>query len=66
MHQLAQATGWGYNEIMDKVPLALGLQIIDAQCLKDGIMRERMTSLDDYESAEDIIDNAFKGIGNGS
>lgn len=66
MHQLAQATGWGYNEIMDEVPLALGLQIIDAQCLKDGIMRERMTSFDEMESADDIIDKAFKGIGNGS
>jgi hypothetical protein len=66
VHQLAQATGWGYNEIMDEVPLALGLQIIDAQCLKDGIMRERMTSFDEMESADDIIDKAFKGIGNGS
>jgi len=51
---------------MDEVPLALGLQIIDAQCLKDGIMRERMTSFDEMESADDIIDKAFKGIGNGS
>lgn len=66
MHQLAAATGWGYNEIMDEVPLALGLQIIDAQCLKDGIMRERITSYDDYESADDIIDKAFNNIGNGS
>ncbi len=65
MHQLAQATGWGYAEIMDEVPLALGLQIIDAQCLKDGIMRERLTSLDDMESADDIIDKAFKSISNG-
>lgn len=66
MHQLAQATGWGYSEIMDEVPLALGLQIIDAQCLKDGIMRERLTSFDELESADDIIDKAFKSIGNGS
>jgi hypothetical protein len=42
------------------------LQIIDAQCLKDGIMRERITSYDDYESADDIIDKAFNSIGNGS
>ena len=66
MHQLAKATGWGYNEIMDEVPLALGLQIIDAECLRKGIMRERMSFLEDYETADDIIDNAFKGIGNGS
>lgn len=65
MHQLAQATGWGYAEIMDEVPLALGLQIIDAQCLKDGIMRERITSFDEIESADDIIDKAFKSIGHG-
>jgi hypothetical protein len=50
---------------MDEVPIALGLQIIDAQCLKDGIMRERLTSLDDMESADDIIDKAFKSIING-
>jgi len=66
VHQLAQATGWGYNEIMDEVPIALGLQIIDAQCLKDGIMRERTSSFDEMESADDIIDKAFKGVSNGS
>ena len=66
MHQLAKATGWGYNEIMDEVPLALGLQIIDAECLSNGIMRERMSIIQEYESADDIIDKAFKGIGNGS
>jgi hypothetical protein len=51
---------------MDEVPLALGLQIIDAQCLKDGIMRERSNSNNDYESPDDIIDKAFKSIGNGN
>lgn len=65
MHQLAAATGWGYNEIMDEVPVALGLQIIDAQCLKDGIMRERINSVDKFESADDIIDKAFKSIRDG-
>lgn len=65
MHQLAAATGWGYNEIMDEVPVALGLQIIDAQCLKEGIMRERINSIDEFESADDIIDKAFKSIGHG-
>jgi hypothetical protein len=50
---------------MDEVPVALGLQIIDAQCLKDGFMRERITSFDEYESADDIIDKAFRSIKNG-
>jgi hypothetical protein len=50
---------------MDEVPIALGLQIIDAQSLKDGIMRERSTSFDDLESADDIIDKAFRSIKNG-
>jgi hypothetical protein len=65
VHQLAQATGWGHSEIMDEVPIALGLQIIDAQSLKDGIMRERQTSFDDFELADDIIDKAFRSIKNG-
>jgi len=50
---------------MDEVPVALGLQIIDAQCLKDGIMRERISSFDQYESADEIIDKAFKSIKDG-
>jgi hypothetical protein len=50
---------------MDEVPVALGLQIIDAQCLKDGIMRERITSFDIEESADEIIDKAFKSIRDG-
>jgi len=50
---------------MDEVPIALGLQIIDAQCLKDGIMRERITSLEYDEPIGDIIDNAFNRIKNG-
>ena len=65
VHQLAAATGWGYIEIMDEVPVALGLQIIDAQCLKEGIMRERITSFDEFESRDEIIDKAFKSISNG-
>jgi hypothetical protein len=65
VHQLAAATGWGYNEIMDEVPLSLGLQIIDAQCLKEGVMRERIDVNQQTESAEEIIDKAFKSIGHG-
>lgn len=62
MHQLAAATGWGYKEIMEEVPIALGLQIIDAQHLKDGIIRER----DFSSTAEtDIIDKAFNNVKHG-
>lgn len=48
---------------MDEVPIALGLQIIDAQNLKDGIMRERTPSTD--EDLDGIIDKAFKDKGHG-
>jgi hypothetical protein len=50
---------------MDEVPLSLGLQIIDAQCLKEGVMRERIDINQQTESAEEIIDKAFKSIGHG-
>jgi len=49
---------------MDEVPIALGLQIIDAQSLKDGIIRERNYMLGD--DGADLIDNAFKLIANGN
>ena len=44
---------------MDEVPIALGLQIIDAQNLKDGIMRERTITRSE-EDLDGIIDKAFK------
>ena len=47
---------------MDEVPIALGLQIIDAQNIKDGLHRERIINEDDLDS---IIDKAFKDKGHG-
>jgi hypothetical protein len=48
---------------MDEVPIALGLQIIDAQALKDGIARERGISWNNGNV--DLIDNAFNVIRHG-
>ena len=48
---------------MDEVPIALGLQIVDAQALKDGISRERGFNLN--RGDVDLIDNAFNVIRNG-
>ena len=47
---------------MDEVPIALGLQIIDAQNLKAGLHRERTSTEEDLDG---IIDKAFKDKGHG-
>lgn len=59
MHQLARATGWGYREIMEEIPLAAGLQIIDADMLAQGIMRHRLQDEQtDFDSLR-VIEEAF-------
>jgi hypothetical protein len=56
---LARATGWGYREIMEEVPLSAGLQIIDADMLSQGILRHRwQDEKTDFDSLR-IIEEAF-------
>jgi hypothetical protein len=59
---LAAATGWGFREIMEDVPLAGGLQIIDAECLKNGTFRFRESEPQPDFDSRQIVDEAFKKL----
>jgi hypothetical protein len=61
VHQLAAATGWGFREIMEEVPISAGLQIIDAQCLTQGIDRQRVKEADDFDS-QSLVEDAFRKL----
>ena len=46
---------------MEEIPIAAGLQIIDAQSLTIGIDRQRVRDEDDFDSLA-LVEDAFKKI----
>jgi hypothetical protein len=61
---IASITGWGYHEIMDEIPLAAGLQIIDADLYSKGVERvySRGNTAADFDSLR-LIDETFLKLG---
>jgi hypothetical protein len=57
-HTLAKITRWGFYEIMDDVPIAAGLQIINAEAMQSGSTRYWRTAKASAESLA-IIDQAL-------
>lgn len=56
-------TGWGYREIMEDVPFAAGLQIIDSDLVSKGIPRiyGRTSNRINFDGLADI-EAAFEKI----
>jgi hypothetical protein len=50
---------------MEEVPIVLGLQIIDAECLTKGIVRHRIKEVEDFDS-QHIVEEAFKKLRRGN
>jgi hypothetical protein len=59
--RLASLTGWGYFEIMEEIPFAAGLQIIDAEHYSNGIPRVYRNSTNSFDS-EALINEAFNNV----
>jgi len=62
-YHIASVTGWGYTEIIEDLPLAAGLQIIDADLYSKGVRRvhARSNTAADFDSRA-LIDDAFKKL----
>jgi hypothetical protein len=54
-------TGWAFREIMEDIPIAAGLQIIDADLFSKGINRMWTSGGSCFDSAT-VIDEAFKNL----
>jgi len=54
-------TGWAFREIMEELPIAAGLQIIDADLFAKGINRMWTSGGSHFDSAV-VIDEAFKNL----
>lgn len=57
-------TGWGFKDIMEGLPIAAGLQIIDADLYAKGI--QRVYVKDRHKSSFDsrgLIDETFQKLG---
>jgi hypothetical protein len=59
--RLASLTGWGYFEIMEEIPFAAGLQIIDAEHYSNGIPRVYRNSTNSFDSQR-LIDETFSKV----
>tara|TARA_R110002167_G_scaffold119792_1_gene297354 strand:+ start:150 stop:344 length:195 start_codon:yes stop_codon:yes gene_type:complete len=62
---LAAATGWGYTEIMEEVPISAGMQIIDAELLTKGIIRHRWADETPDFDSRSMVEDAFTNLKNG-
>jgi hypothetical protein len=49
---------------MEEVPIAAGMQIIDAHCLTQGIDRQRVKDADDFDS-QSLVEDAFRKLRHG-
>jgi hypothetical protein len=54
-------TGWAFREIMEELPIAAGLQIINAEMMSRGVCRVWANSSSHFDSAT-VIDEAFKKL----
>jgi len=61
VHHIASVTGWAFREIMEELPIAAGLQIINAESASKGIARQWANSGSLFDSAL-VIDEAFKKL----
>jgi hypothetical protein len=49
---------------MEDVPIAAGMQIIDAHCLTQGIDRQRVKDAEDFDS-QSLVEDAFRKLRHG-
>ena len=61
MHHIASVTGWAFYEIMEELPIAAGLQIINAEMMTRGATRIWAKNSSRFDSGV-IIDEAFKKL----
>ena len=61
MHHIASVTGWAFHEIMEELPIAAGLQIINAEKTTRGDHRVWAKNSSRFDSGV-IIDEAFKKL----
>jgi len=54
-------TGWAFREIMEELPIAAGLQIINAELMTRGVCRVWANSSSRFDSGV-VIDEAFKKL----
>jgi len=54
-------TGWAFREIMEELPIAAGLQIINAELMSRGITRCWAGGSSHFDSSA-VIDEAFKKL----
>jgi len=55
-------TGWAFREIMEELPIAAGLQIINAEMMSRGIARCWAGSGSSHFDSALVIDEAFKNL----
>jgi hypothetical protein len=63
VYHIASVTGWGYREITEVLPLAAGMQIIDADLYAKGIQRiySRDNAKANFDSLR-LIDERFSKL----
>jgi len=60
VHHIASVTGWAFRDIME-MPIAAGLQIIDADLYSKGINRVYSRTSTPFDSLS-LIDKAFEKL----